>query len=133
MTPVEIVQFIDWVKKALKKGGKIYVVTASPYSKSYHKILPNYLARLAKGDLFPGHFTNIMQSIDTSVMENYPGYLVPDEMVLFSRLDLVNLFKREGMKVINSYSLKIPTETETRWIGAADDESNTVGIIAVNP
>ncbi|MFN7038322.1 MAG: class I SAM-dependent methyltransferase [Alphaproteobacteria bacterium] len=130
MKPEEIIRFIEWSKSALKKNGKIYITTASPYSKTYHKILPNYLEKLEQNIDFPGHFTNIMQSVDKSVMQNYPKYLVPNEMVLFSRNDLVKLFEKNGMKVIKSYSFKIPTETEHEYQIVSDTESNLVGIIA---
>jgi len=130
MTPDEITQFISWSKKALKKEGKLYVVTASPYSKTYKKMLPQYLENLARGDKFPGHIKNIMSNLDQTVMQNYPQYKVPDEMVLFSRSDLINLFQREGMEVTESYSLKIPTEGENTWSLINDKESNVVGVVA---
>ncbi len=130
MSPEEIKECIGWVKKALKDGGKVYVTTASPYSKTYHKILPKYLKEKSQGNLFPGYVKNIMDKIDHKVMQNYPKYKVPNEMILFSRTDLVELFEREGMRIIKSYSFQIPNEKEKLWKEVPDDESNLVGIIA---
>ena len=42
-TPDEIKDFISVSKLLLKKEGKIYIIVASPYSKRYKDILPDYL------------------------------------------------------------------------------------------
>jgi SAM-dependent methyltransferase len=132
MPPEAILRFIKWSKDALKTGGKMYIATASPYSKPYTKLFPEYLKRLEQHDLFPGHFTTIMQDINPDVMkENYPKYKLPNEMVLFSRKDLIALFEREGMRVLKSYSMRIPTEKETSWGIVPDEESNVVGVVVV--
>lgn len=131
MKPHEIIQFISWTKRALKEGGKIYVTTSSPYSKAYNKLLPNCIKKRAQGDLFPGHFQNVMQNLDPKSMKRNPKYKIPNEIVLFSRTDLIELFEREGMAVLESYSLKIPSESKNSWEEVPDEESSVVGIIAV--
>lgn len=133
LNPDEISQLIEWSKAALKKGGRLYVTAASPYSKLYARLLPEYLKRQEERYEFPGHFKNIMGSIDKNIaQQNYQNYKVPDEMVLFSRPDLVSLFQNHELKVISSCSLKLPTESTNEWVQCPDNESNVVGIIAVN-
>jgi SAM-dependent methyltransferase len=132
MIPTEIKQLLAWAKCALKKSGKIYVTTASPYSSLYANLLPVYLQQKAAEIEFPGYFENIMQYISPGHITNYPGFIVPDTAVLFARADLVKLFEDAGMQVEESYSLQIPTDDVPHWPVVADEESNIVGIIAVN-
>jgi SAM-dependent methyltransferase len=132
MTPQEIQQFILWAKSSLKNGGKMYVATASPYSKLYSKLLPEYKNRLAKGEDFSGHFSNIMSNNNSDSLSNYKQFKAPNEMVLFSRVDLIRLFQQHGMTITQSFSLKIPTDEQPEWVPCHDEESNVVGIIAVN-
>ena len=132
LKPEHIDRFIDQAKMCLKPGGKLYVTTASPYSHAYGTILPEYLEREGRGERFPGHFTNIMDRLNTPMIQkNYHGYKVPDEMVLFSRSALVGLFQACGFKVISSYSLRIPSDDEPTWRPCLDGESNVVGLIAI--
>lgn len=132
MAPNEIISFIAWCKKALKKNGKLYVLTASAHSPTYKKRLPEYLARIQKGQKFPGYFNNVMENLDFSVMQNYPQFKMPNNIMLFSRKELIELFIENDMKVIVSYSLLIPTEEKNSWPNVADECSNVVGIIASN-
>ena len=132
-SPQEINKFIQWAKISLKKEGKIYVTVASPYSKLYKSILPKYLENQSKNLEFPGHFEDIMSTIDLAASEqNYNQYKVPNEMVLFDRHDLIKLFENHGMNITNSYAFKIPTDSEKEWLNCPDQEENMVGIIAQN-
>lgn len=133
MSPDEIIRFIQWSKSALKKGGKIYVITASPYFMSYRQLFPEYLARIALGKKFPGYFKNINQTIDHSTMKIYPNYQIPNEVVLFSRAELVKLFQEQGMEVIQSHSYKIPDLNENAWQPVDDRDATVSSLIAVNP
>jgi SAM-dependent methyltransferase len=132
LKPEDINGFIHKAKVCLKPGGKLYVTTASPYSHAYETIQAEYVEREEKGEMFPGHFTNIMERLNTSMIQkNYHGYKVPDEMVLFSRTILERLFKDRGFRVTESYSLRIPSDEEPTWRPCSDRESNVVGLIAV--
>ena len=130
MNPDEIRDFIAWVKRALKPGGKIYVVTVSPFSKTYLSMRDQYLDKLSQGKLFPGHFQNAMQYVDPEIIKKYPQFRIPDELVLFSRSDLECLFAREGMEICQSYSLDIPKNGTKLWSLVPDEESNLAGIVA---
>jgi SAM-dependent methyltransferase len=131
MNPDEIIKFISWSKKALKNGGKIYVSTGSPYLKTYRKAFPGYLERLAQGDLFPGYFKGFVPEVDPSKVQYFAKYKMPEDVVFFARQDLIDLFEREGMKVEKSYSFRTPVEDEKTWQEVPDEESETVGVIAV--
>lgn len=132
-TPQEIKEFIESCKAMLKTGGKIYISVASPCSRVFAGVNEAYQQRKAKGEEFPGYFTDLMSRVNKSdsVKKDYPQFKIPEAMVLFSREDLVNLFEKQGLKVTNSYSLQIPTASQPSWLLSSDDESTSVGIISV--
>jgi DNA-binding transcriptional MerR regulator/predicted SAM-dependent methyltransferase len=130
MTPSDIKAFLAWTHESLKPGGKIYVTVSSPYAKRYSGMLEEYHRRVATGEAFPGHFTNMMNTINKSA-ENYSEFTIPNEMLLFSRKDLVQLFENSGMQVVASYALQKPTAIEAGWKIVPDEESNLVGIVAM--
>lgn len=132
MKPNEILEFIEWSKASLKKGGKMYVMTSTPYSTLYNKMLPEYLNRLKENKDFPGHFTNVMSNCNASNVPTYNHCQVPDEMVLFSRTDLIKLFEKQGMRVVDSYSLKVPKAEQAKWQTCGDEESNLAVVIVEN-
>jgi len=134
LTPEEIGEFLKLAELLLKENGKLYITAASPYSQRYKDILNEYLARKNQGDSFPGYFIDIMQRLNQTetIDRNYQNFKVPDSMVLFARDDLTNLLENFGMKVTQSYSLKIPTAENPNWALCADDESNVVGVIAAH-
>lgn len=132
-TPHEIIEFLKLAKSLLKQNGKLYITSASPYSKRYSAVLNDYITRKNKGEHFPGYFIDIMKRLNQSeeIDKNYKNYTVPDTMVLFARDDLVKLIEAHGMKVTHSYSLKIPIAENPDWVICQDTESNVVGVIAV--
>ncbi len=132
MSPEEILQFIRWSRSALKKNGKIYILTASPYSSTYKNRLADYLSRVEQGVKFPGYINEVMNHLDPSAMQNYPQFKVPNQMLLLSRRELIELLEEEGMKVVESFSLRIPTEDCEKWVSVQDDISNVVGVVAIN-
>lgn len=132
MKPYEILEFIEWSKSSLKRGGKMYVMTSTPYSTLYNKMLPEYLKRVKENKDFPGHFTNVMSNCNAQNVPTYNHCKVPDEMVLLSRTDLIKLFEKHGMKVIDSYSLITPKAEKGQWKTCADEESNLAVVIVEN-
>lgn len=132
MNPQEILQFIQWTKRALHSEGKLYVTTVSPFSSSYEALRPMYLEKCIQGSLFPGHFQNAMRYINSEVIKKYPDFRIPDEIVLFARRDLINLFEREEMEIVQTYSLDIPNEERATWCVVDDEKSNVAGVIVKN-
>ena len=138
MPPDDILQFIRWAKLALKPKGRLYVTTATPYSKTFSPLLKEYLARSLRGDLFPGHFFNVMQNISFQVREHQTEYILPSEMVIFGSQDLSNLFEKKGMKIIRTYSLKRPEGEQMNWLdvteeeGCIEEESCLAGVVVEN-
>jgi ubiquinone/menaquinone biosynthesis C-methylase UbiE len=133
LNPNEIIEFLTLAKTLLKENGKLYITSASPYSKRYNAMLGEYLMRKSQGELFPGYFSNIMKRLNESeeIDKNYKNYQVPDSMVLFTKNDLVNLVERHEMRVTHSYSFKIPTAENPDWMICQDPEGSLVGVIAV--
>jgi 2-polyprenyl-3-methyl-5-hydroxy-6-metoxy-1,4-benzoquinol methylase len=129
MKPGEIKQFIGWAKTSLKPGGKLYVTTASPFSKTFEPIRSQYLEKCAQGDLFPGHFQDAMKHVNPEMIKQYPKFKLPDEIILLSRKELVSLFQREEMEVLASYSLAMPQAFQKPWQMVSDEESSIGGVI----
>lgn len=130
--PNEIKVFVELIKKSLKNNGKFYVTTASPYSPLYQEILPSYLARKKEGEEFPGFFNDVMTRLNHNVLEkNYQQYKVPNAMTLFDSGDLVDLFEKNGTKIIKSFCFKIPTAEQESWLECAEEESNIAGVIGM--
>ncbi len=134
-TPDEIERFIELSKSFLVAKGRIYITTTSIYSKlgnnaSYKK---QYAQKTKEGKNFPGHFPDVMSKLEESEKVIYSNK-GPDEMVLFSKTDLENLFKRHGMKIVFSCSLKMVEEENLEWKvfegESYDNPSDFVGIIA---
>ncbi len=73
-----------------------------------------------------------MSNNNSDILSNYKQFKAPDEMVLFSSVDLIRLFQNHGMTITESFSLKIPTDEHPEWVPCHNEESNVVGIVAVN-
>lgn len=134
-SPNEIEYFIELAKSFLVTKGRIYITATSIYSKfgnnaSYKK---QYAQRIKEGKKFPGYFHDVMSKLEKSEKVIYSNK-GPDEMILFSKPDLENLFKRHGMKVTFSCSLKMPEKDNLEWKifegESYDNPSDFVGIIA---
>lgn len=130
MMPDEIQELFGWVRKSLRNNGKLYITTTSPYSKTFHKLLPSYLQRRSAGDLFPGYFKDIMDHLDPTCMKNLPKFQVPEKMVLLTSFELIDLLKRVDMEVLLSSFFKTPTDSQPMWELVSEEECNMVGIIA---
>lgn len=130
MSPEEIEVFLKWCQGALKRGGRLYVTTVSPYTQIFKdKVLPIYQAGVRKADLFPAYIQETKSFLDSGKMTNYPQYAVPQAMTFFARPELGKLLEAHGFHVIKSYSFQIPTET-TPWRLVEDQESGLAGVIA---
>lgn len=56
MTPNEIEMQLEYVKKALTVGGRLYIVTVTPHHPHFRKkFLPIYLQRRDEGVSYPGY------------------------------------------------------------------------------
>lgn len=132
LSPDEIIEFLSNSKLLLKKGGKIYVTTSSPYSYVYNIRLDEYLEKKSMGQEFPGYFHDMMHKINHTghIDKLNPDFLVPESMVLFARPELVNLFEQEGFNVIESYSLTIPQDDLNKWEICSDEQSRFACVVA---
>lgn len=132
MSPKEIEQFIQWLKKAVKKNGKIYILTISPYNPVFSdKVLPFYLSNQVKDELYPGYILDSQPTIDSDKLHNYPNFHIPKQMIFFDIKALQHLFESHGFTVNKTFSLKVPEE-DGPWQEVTPDMSGLVGIIAVN-
>lgn len=129
-SPDEIQEFLAWSQCALKKEGRIYVLTISPYISNYRDtVLPIYLIKKQNGIPNPGHVLNA-DLIRKRTAQSTPHYQVPQDMVFFDLKDLCKLFEENGFQVKKTFSLSLPTEDCPQWRLADPDQSCLVGLIA---
>lgn len=131
MTPDDILSCLEWAQKALKMGGKIYILTASPYIAGFkEKGLSIYLDRKCKGIPFPGFVQNVRELVD---VQNTIPLLniaeVPNVMTFFDIEDLSALFENLDIEVIEQFSLCQPTPFHPYWQSVPLDQSSNVAII----
>jgi len=121
-SPSEIRDFIHWAKNALNKNGRLYVTVSSVYGilGQHDDYKAKYLQNLENGEEFPGCFADVMSKLRESGKDLVT--IIPECMVLFSKVDLENLFKSNGMKIIHSCSLKVLFEKEFGW-GIVENEN----------
>lgn len=82
-TGENIVLSLKKLKQWIKPGGKIYIVNETPYLCNWQKFLPDYLARKARGDEWPGLI------LDPKIYANFRSVDLPD---------LVHWLDRETLK-----------------------------------
>ena len=82
--------------KWLVPGGKLWITMASPYFPSYQPFLEIYDQRVANGDPWPGVFT------PKKYAKGHDEWLelLPDEMQIFKKEELVKLAEKSGFDII---------------------------------
>lgn len=132
MTPSDIEYFIAWSKKALKAHGKLYILTISPFIKSFKdRLLPDYMAKRLQGNVYPGYVENIHDYINPQDLANHPQYKIPQMLTFFCRQDLENVFLQKGFNIQESYSVTLPTTSQGQWEIVDDNQGDLVALIAM--
>jgi SAM-dependent methyltransferase len=111
------------LKKAyqwLKPGGKIFIVAETPYLKNFSDFIPEYEARVKRGDAWPGLMTDVqkyykdhnlpplLHGMDHSVLKrvlNNQGFIV-EEMGFINRLDFPPNRRLDGRESIGVIAYK---------------------------
>ena len=90
----EMEQSITKMKNWLIPGGRIFVVTMSPYHHLLTEILPNYLEKVKKDVPWPGVITN-MHEIAPHLKNQIPNFLH-----VMDHQSLGKAFERHGLKIL---------------------------------
>lgn len=88
----------------LMPGGKLYILTSTPYKGIFKKIIPAYEKRVKENKKWPGYFTGLKQSISESVPD---ALHFLDDMVLSRELervgfivDKIEMYERTDLPLI---------------------------------
>lgn len=122
-TPNNIDVFIEWIRKGLKLGGFVYILTLSPFYKGHEEIMTGYAERKKEGIRFPGwcpscEKMDIRKVFDPSVR--------PASLLYMEMSTLKELFQSHGFQVVEEFDLATINEKNPEW-GPGKDMA---GIIA---
>lgn len=111
-TPETIDAFIRWLNKGLKPGGRVYVLTISPFYRGHTELLADYEKKKQEGFRFPGYFPAYAKS---KPAQKYPTKACPTSL-LFMELDtLKHLFLQHGFQIEEEFELAIIDSDNPEW------------------
>lgn len=120
--PNELSSVMENIVRITAKGGKWFVLTASPFSNTFKNFSEEYKKRKKLGVAYPGFCPNAGDySADRHTSDN-----LPFSMLFMELGDLCTLFESYGFEIIKTYSLDMPTVENPQWVAGQD----MVGIIA---
>jgi len=91
-TPAEVGHFLEKSFASLRPGGKLFIVTETPYVKTLSEFIPEFEKRKSQNDRWPGMLD--VASLDEKLLE-----FLPNKMLLFDVETLSSEIKRAGFKV----------------------------------
>lgn len=125
-TPETIDVFVEWMRKALKKGGKAYIFLASPFLPGDAPLLAEYEAAKGRGERFPGYFPNYGSSDASQWIEAEAR----PTSVLYMEIDtLTELFQDHGFHVDETFEVGFKEEQDPPWCPGI----GMVGVIISKP
>jgi SAM-dependent methyltransferase len=130
LNPKQLKQALSNIYRSLKPGGRVFIITTSPYVKRFQAIIPEYEARLKKGDPYPGFVKKLRQYANPELVTHEQLQNISDDHFMFlDTTALHRLFTTAGFKVLDcSYApLGYPSES------LALDGRENVGLIAEKP
>ena len=106
--------------KALEPGGKVFVVTETPYLKNFLSFVPTFEKRKEEGYPLPGFVEDVMK------IDPIRGKYLPKEMMVFDKEVLSNLFESFGFYIEKCEEFARPEFPEDLKF----DGRESVGLIA---
>jgi ubiquinone/menaquinone biosynthesis C-methylase UbiE len=126
MNPEDLNKAIENMYRALRSGGRVYVVAITPYVKRYQSFIPEYHKRLKQGIEYPGYVRSLYDWIDEESTSSDQKKQISDQPFMF--LDdavLRRLLTQAGFKMIEckTQDLGYPSDA---W--CLDGRENVVAI-----
>ncbi len=121
LTPQEIADGLKQINRMLIPGGKLFVITETPYLKDYQKFIPVFECRKKEGKKWPGVIENVALYAPTR-MDNIPSLLH-----FFDDVTLSETLSRFGFKIERASMFERPDYPPDLRL----DGRESVGIIAV--
>lgn len=92
------------IARWLQRGGRLFVISGTPYANNIKNFIPEYEARRARGDLWPGECEPLSRWSDDPTIAELPSFLnLLDEVVLARtfaaaglRIDECRMFHRNN-------------------------------------
>ena len=133
MNPTEIEIFICWAREALKPGGKLYILTISPYVPTFKEhILSDYLVRQSCHNRYPGYIPDILSYCNKQNnpdLKNAPLY----PLTFFCRKELEHLFLYHGFTIEQSYTITLPHTENGTWRIVDEEDGGLTALIVAKP
>ncbi len=120
--PKDLSAVMERLKDITAEGGKWFVLTASPFSKTFQNFGEEYKKRQKLGFAYPGFCPN---AGDYSA-DRYTSDNLPFSMLFLELADLCTLFESYGFRICKTYSLDLPCEQTKDWTFGQD----MVGVVA---
>lgn len=122
-TPETIDAFVHWLNSGLKPGGRVFILTISPFYKGHEELLKDYEEKKREGVRFPGYCSRYREPKSA---QKYIPEARPDTL-LFMELDtLKHLFQQHGFHIEEEFELAIIDSENSKWNLGKD----MVGIVA---
>jgi SAM-dependent methyltransferase len=99
MNPKQLTQAVQKIYDLLVPGGKVYVITVSPYMKGYAPFLAEFSRRVANNDPHPGYVINKRDWADTTVLPQRVLDDMKSSMYFFDTHTLQAVFITHGFEV----------------------------------
>ena len=123
-TPDTIDEFVRWVRKGLKIGGRVFVFNVSPFLAWDAPLLGDYYKKQKQGVRFPGYCSHYGESIAALKYEES----VRPHHILFMEIEtLKDLFQEHGFSIEEQFQLSYNSDLDSSWIPG----NEMVGVIAV--
>jgi len=83
LTGRQLEQAAAFLEHALRPGGKVFILAATPYMKTFEPFIPTYESRVERGDPWPGWITNVRDYSTHRLLSNLPKsiHLLDDKVL----------------------------------------------------
>lgn len=122
-SPQTIDAFVEWLHDKMKSGGRVFVLTISPFYKGHEELLKDYQKQKKEGVRFPGYCPIYEESHPG---QQYPSEACPTSLLFMEIETLKDLFVQHGFQIEEEFKLAIINSDNSEWRAGND----MVGIIA---
>jgi len=131
LTPQEADDFLNWASKALKKGGKLFIFTASIYCKTFctNELITMRDKNQEQYNFYAGFAAQVDKLLNYK-KSDHPGYSLPPSMLFFKQSDLLGLLAGKQFHIEQSMAFKLPRPEHPFWTPAQEPDCDLIGVIA---
>ena len=127
LTPEDVQKSLQKMYRWLQPGGKLFLVSDSPYVGYWASKASEYEARKAAGDLWPGYIDDVSKYFNKKDIDGAPSIINPLDPDIFSRECIAVGFDIEKVEFFEAPGIDLEI------IGAKKTGREHAGIVAVKP